>query len=197
MPACRRPVVAASPRLVAHVTATTPPPSLSRRLEVAVASTGYPSLSQAQLLHLVEDPAVRLVLGALAPPQLRQDIVSRLELVPVGLLLLVRLSSGGVRFQEYVQQRCDGRIGLRAPDRGTTRGACVWMDRSCGRSLEGEPFLEACAAEGVQAIEQCEGLVEEVGADLECVAISRSVAAPSDDQEACIDRFDLLPLPLP
>jgi hypothetical protein len=47
--------------------------------------------------------------------------------------------------------------------------------------LEGEPFLETSAAEGVQAVEQCEGLVEEVGADLEVVAISRSVAGALQD----------------
>jgi hypothetical protein len=32
--------------------------------------------------------------------------------------------------------------------------------------LEAEPFLEAGAAEGVQAVEEGEGLVEEVGAYL-------------------------------
>jgi hypothetical protein len=183
VPACRRPVVPASPRIVAHVTASTPPPSLSWRFQAAVASTGYSHLSQAQLLHLVEHSAVGLILGALAPPQLGQHIVARLELVPVGLLLFVALSSSRVRFQEDVKQRRNGRIGLCAADRSTTRWACVRVDRSCGRSLEGEPFLEAGAAEGVQAVEQCEGLVEQVGADLEYVAISRSVPALSDDQQ--------------
>lgn len=32
--------------------------------------------------------------------------------------------------------------------------------------LEGEPFFQAGAAEGVQAVEEGEGLVEDFGADL-------------------------------
>jgi hypothetical protein len=39
------------------------------------------------------------------------------------------------------------------------------------RGLEGEPFFQAGAAEGVQAVEEGEGLVEEVGAYL-CLLIS-------------------------
>ena len=35
-----------------------------------------------------------------------------------------------------------------------------------GRGLEGEPFLQAGAAEGVKAVEEGERLVEEVGTDL-------------------------------
>jgi hypothetical protein len=40
------------------------------------------------------------------------------------------------------------------------------MQRSRGRGLKGEPFFQAGAAKGVQAVEEGEGLVEEVGADL-------------------------------
>lgn len=40
------------------------------------------------------------------------------------------------------------------------------MSRCRRRGLEGEPLLQAGAAEGVQAVEECERLVEEVGTDL-------------------------------
>jgi hypothetical protein len=39
--------------------------------------------------------------------------------------------------------------------------------------LEGEPFFQAGAAEGVQAVEESEGLVENLGADL----YSRTISA--------------------
>jgi hypothetical protein len=42
------------------------------------------------------------------------------------------------------------------------------------RGLEGEPFFEAGAAEGVQAVEEGEGLVEEVGAYL-CLLVTCSL----------------------
>jgi hypothetical protein len=41
------------------------------------------------------------------------------------------------------------------------------MQRCRGRGLEGEPLFQAGAAEGVQAVEEGEGLVEEIGADLQ------------------------------
>ena len=40
------------------------------------------------------------------------------------------------------------------------------MQRGRGGGLEGEPFLEAGSAEGVQTVEERERLVEEIGAYL-------------------------------
>lgn len=40
------------------------------------------------------------------------------------------------------------------------------MQRGCGRGLEGEPFLEAGTTKRVQAVEERERLIEEVGAYL-------------------------------
>lgn len=40
------------------------------------------------------------------------------------------------------------------------------MDGRGGRGLEGEPFLQTSAAEGVEAVEERKRLVEEVGTDL-------------------------------
>lgn len=56
----------------------------------------------------------------------------------------------------------------RVPDRGAARRTCEdgrARRRRCGRILGGgrlpaEPLLEAGAAEGVQAVEEGEGLVE-------------------------------------
>lgn len=44
------------------------------------------------------------------------------------------------------------------------------MDRCCSRCLEGEPFLQTSATEGVEAVEERERLVEEIGADLKLLA---------------------------
>lgn len=76
--------------------------------------------------------------------------------------------------EEHVEQRGHARIVLGVPDRLPTRGTGedgLIGGRWCWRilSTEGlptEPFLDACAAECMQAVEESEGLVEEVGADL-------------------------------
>lgn len=44
-----------------------------------------------------------------------------------------------------------------------------------GGGLEGEPFLQTCAAKGVQAVEEGERLIEQVGADL---GLSELAGAP-------------------
>jgi hypothetical protein len=131
----------------------------------------YAHLAQTQLLHLFQHALVSLV-ARIPPPELRQHIVARPELLPVRLLIFRALASFGVRLQEYVEERGDGRIGLCGADRGAARGAGVRVYRRRGRGLESEPFLQAGAAEGVQAVEQCERLVEEVGTDLSRVKLA-------------------------
>lgn len=64
------------------------------------------------------------------------------------------------------------------------------MYRGCSRCLEGEPFLQASTAEGVEAVEECERLVEEIGADLRIV--SRRIPAlqsKSTAKEATMSRM--------
>ena len=75
---------------------------------------------------------------------------------------------------EHVQQGGHARIVLGVPDRLPTRraGEDGFVERR-GRGrilgaegLPAEPFLDAAAAVGMQAVEESEGLVEEIGADL-------------------------------
>jgi hypothetical protein len=130
---------------------------------------GYAHLAQTQRLHLGQHAllVVGIALVALFPsPQPRQHIVAGLVLGPVRLLLVVTLASGGVGPHVVVEQRRHKGVGLRGPHRGSARGACVRVDRCRRRGLKSEPLLQAGAAEGVQAIEQRERLVEQVGADL-------------------------------
>lgn len=44
------------------------------------------------------------------------------------------------------------------------------MNRRCCGCLESKPFLQTSAAEGVKAVKQREGLVEEIGADLDGIS---------------------------
>jgi hypothetical protein len=83
------------------------------------ATAWYAHFAQTQLLHLLQHALISLV-ARVSPPQLRQHIVARPELLPVRLLLFRALASFGVRFQEYVEERRDGRVGLRGADRGAT-----------------------------------------------------------------------------
>jgi len=63
---------------------------------------------------------------------------------------------------------------FRIADRRPARGTCVWEagvwergGRGAVRGeLEGEPFFKAGATEGVQAVEEGKGLVEDFSADL-------------------------------
>jgi len=63
---------------------------------------------------------------------------------------------------------------FRIADGRPARGTCVWeagvWERggrgAVGGELEGEPFFQTGAAEGVQAVEEGERLVENFGADL-------------------------------
>jgi hypothetical protein len=52
-----------------------------------------------------------------------------------------------------------------------------------GRGLEGEPFLQAGAAEGVKAVEEGERLVEEVGTDLNTAELAGASSSLSGPQE--------------
>lgn len=60
------------------------------------------------------------------------------------------------------------------------------MYRRSGRRLEGEPLLQTCAAEGVEAVEERERLVEQVGADLQLSSISRRIPASSFGPRMCV-----------
>jgi hypothetical protein len=158
-------MVPTPPRLSARVATPLAPPAVSRRLQGIVAAAWYADLAQAQRLHVVQHALV-VVVAVLPPPQLRQHTISGLVFRPVCLLLLIALSSCRIGLDIVVEQRGHEGIGLRASDRGATRRTRVRMDRGCGGGLEGEPFLQTCAAEGVKAVEQRERLVEQVGADL-------------------------------
>jgi hypothetical protein len=57
--------------------------------------------------------------------------------------------------------------------------------RGSGRGLEGEPFLQTGAAEGVEAVEECERLVEEVGTDLNMAELAGASSSLSRAQEPC------------
>lgn len=51
--------------------------------------------------------------------------------------------------------------------------------------MEGEPFLQTGAAEGVEAVEECERLVEEVGTDLNMAELAGASSSLSRAQEPC------------
>lgn len=161
----RLPLVSTRARLSAPVAAPLPPPALPRQPQAGTAPACYASLAQTQLLHLLEHPAFGLV--TLVPaPQLGQHIVAGRELGAVCLLLLRALAPLRVRLEEYLQQCRHRRIGLRRPHRRATRRARVRVDGGRSRRLEGEPLLQAGAAEGVQAVEQRERLEQDIGTDL-------------------------------
>jgi hypothetical protein len=50
--------------------------------------------------------------------------------------------------------------------RGATCRAGVRMDAGCARGLGAKPFFQASSAKGMQAVEEREGAVEDIGADL-------------------------------
>lgn len=90
----------------------------------------------------------------------------------------------GVRLEEDVEQRGDGGIGLCGAHRGPARGAGVRVYRRGGRGLEGEPLLQTGAAEGVQAVEQRERLVEHVGTDLAMAELAAASSSCSSTYRA-------------
>lgn len=162
--ACRPPFVSTRARFAACIATSLPPPTLSRWPQTGAGSPRDPDFPQAQLLHLLQQSLV-LSIALVAAPELGQHIVTRLVLVPRRRLLVVRLAPAGVGLEEYVEQGGDGGIGLCGAHRGPARRARVWVYGGGGRGLEGKPLLQAGAAEGVEAVEQCERLVEEVGTD--------------------------------
>jgi hypothetical protein len=130
---------------------------------------------QAPLLGRLEHALLGVGMGVVAlltAPELGQDIVAGRVPGAVGLLVVGRLASVGVRLEEDVEQRRDGGIGLRGAHRGPARRACVGVYRRGRRGLEGEPFFQTGAAEGVQAVEQRERLEEHVGTDLDMAELA-------------------------
>jgi hypothetical protein len=98
--------------------------------------------------------------------KLGQHIVAGLVGLVLFLLLLGGATLGGIYLQVHVQQRGNGGIVLGAAHRGATCRAGVGMDAGCARSLGAKPFLQAGPAKCVQAVEQREGVVEDICADL-------------------------------
>jgi hypothetical protein len=173
LPASRAPIPATGARVSARLPAPLAPPALSRRLQ----SLGVPSptparyarLAQTQGLRRRQHPLLVVVVALVAlfaPSQLRQHIVPRFVFRPVRLFFVFTLPALGVVAHVVVEQRRHKGVGLRGPHRGAARGASVRVYRRRRRGLEREPFLQTGAAEGVQAVEQRERLVEQVGADL-------------------------------
>lgn len=83
-----------------------------------------------------------------------------------------------VGLEEHFQQRGHLRVGSRFADRGPARGTRVRVGSSSGVGgslgrLPREPFLDAGSAESVQAVEEGEGLVEDLGTDLQKVPSQR------------------------
>jgi len=151
-----------------------PPPPLRPLLRTLDAH-----LPQTRRLDLTKQPPI-LILGPALPQRLlplvylRHHILPRRVFPPDILLLLRRARLIGMRRQEHLQQGRDRRIVPRRAHHGAARGTREGRGvrgRGVGRGaargqLEGEPFFETTAAEGVQAVEEGEGLVEDVGADL-------------------------------
>lgn len=116
-------------------------------------------------MYVLHHPAL-IIVTLIFPPELWHYNIPRLVPASVGLLLLLALSPFWVGFQEDVKKGGGHGIGLRRAHRGATRRACVRMYRGRRRSLKSEPFFQARAAKGMQAVEECERLVEEIGTDL-------------------------------
>jgi hypothetical protein len=146
----------------ARLSATVAGPMRPRRLEGAAGNSG---LTQTQGLHLSQQ-TLFVVVGIAPPPQLRQHIVAGAVLGAIRVFLVIALAARRVRAHVVVEERRDKGVGLRGAHRGAAGRARVRVDGRGRRGLEGEPLLQAGAAEGVQAVEQGERLVEQVGADL-------------------------------
>jgi hypothetical protein len=69
--------------------------------------------------------------------------------------------------------------------------------RRRGRGLQGEPFLQAGAAEGVEAVEEGERLVEKVGTDLSMTALAGASSPLDGPQEPEKERPGHRELPIP
>lgn len=169
------PPPAIPPILAPHPTPLPAPPASP------TSSSPLRRLPQTQRPDLVHQPPLLLIHPPLllrAPLDLlhpRHDPVPALvPRIHLGLFRLA-LPPAGVQRQEHVQQAEDPRVVPRVPhplpaagareDRGPRRRGRARRGVDAQR-LEVEPFLQAGAAEGVQAVEEGEGLVEEVGAYL-------------------------------
>ena len=118
---------------------------------------------------VIQDPLVVLPVPLASPSaELGQDIVAGLVSLVLFLLLLGGAALGGIYLQVHVQQRGNCGIVLGAAHRGATCRAGVGMDAGCARGLGAKPFLQTGpASKGrMQAVEQREGVVEDVWADL-------------------------------
>ena len=142
-----------------------PPPSLSRRLQgISSSCWRNANLLQTHLLNALQNPPLFLILLlTTSSSQFGQNIVPISELLPVRFFILLTLPSLRVRLNKYVQQGCNGSVRPGRAHGSATRGASIWVERSGGGGLKNEPFLEASTAEGMQAIEEGEGLVQEIG----------------------------------
>lgn len=140
------------------------PVRLHTRLEIG--DTHRPDLFHQPLILTIAP------LSMLSHGHRRYHIIARLILLPHLLLLCLTLPSPRIRLQKHLQQRRDRSIRPRPTHLGATlrarvRTSSAMLARAERRiSLEGEPFFQTWPAEGVEAVEQGQGLVEDVCADL-------------------------------
>lgn len=113
----------------------------------------------------------------------RHDIVALLVCLGNLVLFCLTLSSVWMRIEEHVQQSCHRGIRLGVTNSSPTCWASVGMFAGSSRGLPGKPFSETGATEGVKAVEQGEGLVEDVCTDLSLsVSILYSVQTRQTDR---------------
>lgn len=123
-------------------------------------------LAEAHFANLLQQPSVILVFFLCALIPHRSGRKNRLaSVVSLGNLFFLRGRPGPLWMccQDHIQQRCHGGIRSCATHGSTAGWACKGRP---ARPLGGEPFFQAGAAEGVQAVEEGQRLVEKLGTDL-------------------------------